>query len=76
MENNLLKVYYDNTFIPSNVILSYIKRPRMISQLMDYNCELPERYHREIVLIAAQLAKAYMNAEDYQLLLKENLKME
>jgi hypothetical protein len=76
LEERELKAFYDNTFLIHKLRVRYIKKPRMISCVMNYNCQLDERFHREIVLIAAQLAKAYVNAEDYKLLVNENLKME
>lgn len=76
LEERELKAFFDNTFLIHKLRVRYIKKPRMISSVMNYNCQLDERFHREIVLIAAQLAKAYVNAEDYKLLVNENLKME
>lgn len=76
MEERELKAFHDNTFVIHKLRARYLKKPRMISSVMNYNCELDERFHREIVLIAAQLAKAYVNAEDYKLLVNENLRME
>ena len=48
----------------------------MISTIFNFGCDIAPRFHREIVLIAGQLAKAYISADDYKLLATENLRME
>lgn len=49
LENNLLWVYRDNSFIVSGVSISYIRKPQPISLSLNTDCELAEGVHRVIL---------------------------
>lgn len=70
-ENNL-EIETLPEYVINNVEVSYIKRPRPIVLALDYNCELAESVHNEIVDLAVQKIKASITGNNYQLLRAEN----
>jgi len=57
-----LYVFFDNTFIISDVIIDYVRKPRQISLSLNRMCELRESTHQEIV----------ENTVQYLMLVSEN----
>lgn len=47
INNNKLNIYTDDTFIVSDVILNYLRKPKEIS--LQQGCEIPESFHEEII---------------------------
>jgi hypothetical protein len=45
--------YNNDIFIVERVKITYIRRPRIISISLGYDCELAEHTHREIIALAA-----------------------
>jgi hypothetical protein len=62
VNNYSIRVYHDNTFIPTNVILTYIKRPRMIN--IDTNTMCDFEIGEEILNIAARKAISYLGVNN------------
>lgn len=54
LENDLLWVYRDNSFIVSGVEISYIRKPQPISLSLNTDCELAEGVHRLICDLATE----------------------
>lgn len=54
LSGNNLYVVYDSTFIVSNVISNYVRKPRQINLDLNRMCELKEQTHQELVDLTAQ----------------------
>lgn len=57
LQNNLLYVYYDNSFTVSRVGITYIRKYVPISLSLGSNCELPEEFHQTICDLATEYMK-------------------
>lgn len=65
---NTLKVYHDNSFIVSNVEISYIRKPRPISLSLNSNSELPDEFHQTICDLTVEHLKGRLeNTQGQQL---------
>lgn len=73
LENSLIKVFVDSTFVVDNIYLTYIKLPRPINLALQQNCEVNPKFHQEIVDLAVQMMKAVNNEPNYQQIVRENL---
>lgn len=54
LENNLLWIYRDNSFIVSGVEISYIRKPQPISLSLNTDCELAEGTHQILCDMAVE----------------------
>lgn len=71
LENNEFRVYYNSTFVPSNIILNYIKKPILVNYYAGVSSDLNDKACGEITALAARGAEAFTNSEMYQKLLLE-----
>lgn len=72
-QDDLIVAHQNNTFIVDKVYIEYIKTPQLVNLALDRNCELHPTVHDEIVEEAVKMAKAYIAADDYKLLINENI---
>lgn len=71
--DGILYVYNNESFIVSNVGISYIRKPQPISLYLNTKCEIPETFHWNIVDLAVEEAKATLeNPQGYQLRVSDN----
>lgn len=54
LAHGILYIYKDDSFIVTNVGISYIRKPQPISLYLNTDCELPEEFHRAIVDLAVE----------------------
>ena len=73
ISNDLVRYYEGKKFIVSRVILTYYRKPKMISLSLGSGCELSDSFCNKLVAKTAQKIKAVINSEDYEKLLNENL---
>ena len=71
------RIYVNETsdYKVKQVVIEYFKRPQLINIYTNQTCELPH-LTEEIVSLAVQKLKAYINDSNYQLINKENLNIE
>jgi hypothetical protein len=72
LNNNNLYVFFDDTFIISNVIIDYIRKPRQISLSLNRMCELRESTHQEIVENTVQYLMLVSENPTYSTKLQDN----
>ena len=68
-----LFVYYNKRFIPTSIIIDYIRIPRRISLALNRTCELSESTHERIVDLAVEYIKNTIEQPSYDTKLKDNL---
>jgi len=68
-----LFVYYNKRFIPTSIIIDYIRIPRKISLALNRTCELSESTHERIVDLAVEYIKNTIEQRSYESKLKDNL---
>lgn len=72
LEDNTLKVYSDDTFIVTQLLISYIRKPRKVSLNLGHNCDLPEEIHQSICDQAVEYIKMTTLDPGYQSKLQDN----
>jgi hypothetical protein len=72
-QDDLIISHINGTFNVENVLIEYIKTPQRADLLLGRDCPLHPTVHDEVVDMAVQMAKAYIAAEDYKLIINENL---
>lgn len=75
-EKGKLNIYHKQKFIISSVNIDFIRKPRKISLPLNQSCDLDPSTHTEIVENLATRLAGITTAQNYQLLLNENLKKE
>lgn len=53
INDNKIRIYFDNTFVVNQTIMSYLRKPKTVSYYLSINCNLPEETHDEIVSMTA-----------------------
>lgn len=72
LSGDYLYVFFDSTFIITQVILDYIRKPREISLSLGRMCELKESTHQELVDMTAQYLMLVTENPTYQAKLIDN----
>lgn len=57
LEDNTLKVYSDDSFIVTQLLISYVRKPRKVNLNLGHNCDLPEETHQSICDQAVEYIK-------------------
>lgn len=70
IENSRIIVHDGSNFIVPSIILTYLKKPRLINLKADQSCEIS--VNREIIDLAIQRLKAYIKDEGYQHVVNES----
>ncbi len=70
IENSRIMVYNGDNFIIPGIVLTYLKKPRLINLKANQSCELS--INREIIDLAIQKLKAYIKDEGYQHIVNES----
>lgn len=65
ISSDRLYVVFDSTFIVSNVICNYIKKPRQINLDLNRMCELKEETHQELVDLTVQYLMLVSESPSY-----------
>ena len=53
INDNKVRIYFDDTFVVNQTIMSYLRKPKTVSYYLSINCNLPEETHDEIVSMTA-----------------------
>jgi len=72
-QDGVIKIYHDNTFVPITMVLTYYRKPALISLRHNQNCELKEHTHSEIVDITTELVSAHMANPNSQAIARTNV---
>ena len=64
LEGTNLYTYSDGSFIVSNTVVSYLRKPQPISLLLGTDCELSDDYHQAICDLAVEYLKGTMENKD------------
>ena len=73
IEKGKLISYHKKRFIIGNVMLQYIRKPRIISLNSSINCELNPNVHDKVVDIASQMIANYLNIGTQKNIIMENI---
>ena len=73
IENTRLISYHQKKFIIGNVIIQYIRKPRLININLNIGCELNDNIHDKIVDIAARMIANYSNKGTQKQVMMESL---
>lgn len=76
LEGDSIKAAHKQKFIISSLSVNYIRIPRKVSLPLNQSCDLDGHVHQEIVDNLSKRLAAITSAEQYQLLLRENLSKE
>lgn len=72
LERNILKVYGDESFIVTQVLISYVRKARKVALSLSRNCDLPEETHQEICDLAVEYLKLTIQDPSYPSTLQDN----
>lgn len=73
LSNGILYIYKDDSFIVTDVGISYIRKPQPMSLYLNTDCELPEEFHRIIVDLAVEDTQADLQSpQGFQTKVAEN----
>lgn len=71
--DKVLFVYYDNSFIVTEVVISYVRKCAPISLSLGSNSELPEEFHQQICDLAVEYTQGRLkDIPGYQLTENDN----
>lgn len=70
--SNRITVYRDKSFIISNIIIDYIRKPNQISLSLDQSCELSETGAREVVDLTIEYIKLAFENPSHQGFVQDN----
>jgi hypothetical protein len=73
ISKNVLSVYYDKRYIPTNILIDYIRKPREISLSLNQSCELNENTHPRIIDLAVEYFKNTIEQQGYEYKVKDNM---
>lgn len=73
LAGGILSVYTDKTFIVSNTVVSYVRKPRRISLTLGQDCELAPMFHQTICDLTVEYIKAMITDPNWEVKLKDNL---
>lgn len=68
-----LKVYANKSFIVQSTRISYIRKPRRMSLILNSDCELPETAHQSVCDLAVEYIKAMIADPNWEVKLKDNM---
>lgn len=68
-----LYVYPNKTFIVTNTVISYVRKPRRISLILGTDCELASEYHQLICDLAEEYFKAMIADPNWEVKLKDDM---
>jgi hypothetical protein len=68
-----LYVYFNKRFIPSKILIDYIRIPRKIDVSLNKSCELTPNTHQRIVDLSVEYIKNVTEQAGYDLKLRDNL---
>lgn len=68
-----LQVYYDEKYIPTEIIIDYIRKPREISLSLNQSCELSDSTHPKIIDLAVEYLKNTIEQQSYEYKVKDNM---
>lgn len=71
-EKGSLKVFSDNTFIVTQVLISYVRKPLKVSLILGKNCDLPDSVHQHVCDLAAEYIKLLTQDPGYTAKLQDN----
>lgn len=72
MSGDYLYVFFDSTFIITEVVIDYVRKPREISLSLNRMCELKESTHQELVDMTVQYLLLVTENPTYQAKLIDN----
>jgi hypothetical protein len=67
-----LYVYYDEKYIPTGIIIDYIRKPQEISLSLNQSCELSESLHPKIIDLAVEYMKNTIEQQSYNIKVQDN----
>lgn len=69
-----LYVYPNKSFIVSNTVISYVRKPRRISLILGTDCELSPEYHQLICDLTVEYIKGMIADPNWEVKLQDNMK--
>lgn len=72
IQNNILKIYHDSKFIVTQAVISYIRKPQVVSLSLGIGCDLPEDYHQSICDMTVEYMKQTISDPNYQYKVQDN----
>lgn len=73
LANRSIYVYPNKTFIVSNTVISYVRKPRRISLILGTDCELASEYHQLICDLTVEYIKGMIADPNWEVKLKDNM---
>ena len=67
-----LYVYYDEKYIPTHIIIDYIRKPREISLSLNQSCELSNSTHPKIIDLSVEYLKNTIEQQSYNTKVQDN----
>lgn len=68
-----LYVYTNKTFIVSNAVISYVRKPQRMSLILGTDCELADGYHQLICDLTVEYVKAMIADPNWQVKLQDDM---
>jgi hypothetical protein len=68
-----LYAYTDETFIVTNMVISYVRKPRRISIILGQDCELAPESHQKICDLTVEYIKAMIADPTWEAKLRDNI---
>lgn len=68
-----LFVYTNKTFIVSNTVISYVRKPQRMSLILGTDCELPDGVHQLICDMTVEYVKAMIADPNWQVKLQDDM---
>lgn len=68
-----LYVYTNRTFIVSNAVISYVRKPQRISLILGTDCELSDSSHQLICDLTVEYVKAMIGDPNWEVKLKDDM---
>lgn len=73
VDGNKLTIYGDASFIVTGVRVDYVRKPRLMSLLLNQDCELPSEFHQAICDLTVEYIKKLTASQDWQLKMQDNM---
>lgn len=68
-----LHIYTDKTFIVTNTLLTYVRKPRRISLILGSDCELAPDFHQAVCDLTVEYIKAMISDPSWEVKLRDNM---
>jgi hypothetical protein len=72
LSKDRLHVYYDKKYIPTEILIDYVRMPQKISLSLNKSCELKEESHPKIIDLAVEYIKNTIEQRSYTTKVQDN----